>query len=354
MLAAAAGAARREGLPLPIPITLRYPSAPATDESDWQELVVGALALPEWQRLEIGEELDLLGPVSTAVLRRHGVLWPPNSYVAAPLLAEARGGSLLTGIDGDWLFGGWGWARPMAALCGRVRPRPRDALRVAHGLAPAALRQRLLRHRAPLRLPWLRPDAQAAIDRAWASQRVGEPRRFGVWVAWWRRLRYLSATCDGLRLLAGDAGARIVHPLLDGRFLAAVARRGGIAGFGARTAAMRGLFGGLLPDELLARRDKPAFDTAFWGRPTRAFTASWEGEGVDRRLVDERRLREVWGAGSPDFRTATLVQLAWLASAAPSRRPPAPRAAPDRGSPSPRSGDPPIPISGNRQGVVLQ
>ncbi|NUT56362.1 MAG: hypothetical protein HOQ03_10310 [Thermoleophilia bacterium] len=92
VLAVAAAVARREGLPLPVPATLRFPNAAASAETEWQEQVVAHLGLEEWVRLERTDELDCVGPVATECLERHGVLWPSNAHVHAPLFARARGG----------------------------------------------------------------------------------------------------------------------------------------------------------------------------------------------------------------------------------------------------------------------
>src|SRR5687768_3761316 len=48
VLATATRVARREGLPLPLPVTNRFPLAGHTDESHWQELVVRHLGLDDW------------------------------------------------------------------------------------------------------------------------------------------------------------------------------------------------------------------------------------------------------------------------------------------------------------------
>ena len=105
VLAAATRAARREQLPLPIPVTWRPTDAPRAEESAWQEAVVAALQLSDWIRLPTGDDLDFVGPVATDVLRRHGVLHPANAYFHAPLLKEAAGGTLLTGVGGDQVLG---------------------------------------------------------------------------------------------------------------------------------------------------------------------------------------------------------------------------------------------------------
>ena len=64
LLAVAVDLARREGWPLPIPVTLCFSGA-ATEETGWQEMVLRHLRLDDWVRMQIGEELDLLGPLAT-------------------------------------------------------------------------------------------------------------------------------------------------------------------------------------------------------------------------------------------------------------------------------------------------
>ena len=73
------------------------------------------------------------------------------------------------------------------------------------------------------------------------------------------------------------------------------------------------MFGGLVPDDVLARRTKASFDGAFWNRHSRAFAAGWGGGGVDADLVDTDALRREWAQERPDARTFTLLQAAWLA-----------------------------------------
>ncbi len=149
-------------------MTHRFASAD-THESGWQEQVIGHLGLPEWLRIDAGEELGCLGPVATAALRRHGLLWPCNAYFHAPLLDAAAGGSLLTGVGGDEAFGASTWERPLAVLRGAARPRPRDVVRVGFALAPAAVKRPVIRRRLPALAPWLRPDARRAVEAAIAA-----------------------------------------------------------------------------------------------------------------------------------------------------------------------------------------
>ena len=48
VLATAAAVARRESLPLPVPVTLRASEVPSSDEAEWQESVIRHLRLSDW------------------------------------------------------------------------------------------------------------------------------------------------------------------------------------------------------------------------------------------------------------------------------------------------------------------
>jgi Asparagine synthase len=313
VLAAATRAARRHGLELPVPITFRFPDAPMTDESEWQELVVAHLALGEWEIREIGDELDFVGPISGAVLRRHGVLHPSNAFLHLPLLEAARGGSLLTGLGGDHILMAWRGKALADLLAGRRRPAPRDVMRLGYAASPRAVRRVWERHREREGvLPWLRPRPRRAVLALTASERAEEPLLWGRSVGWSALRRELVAGRWSFGLLADDAGALILHPLLERRFLATVAQHGRRWGFGDRTAAMRALLEGALPDALLARPTKARFDEAFWRTHSRAFARAWDGGGVDPGLVDPEALRNEWLKPDPDARSTLLLQSAWL------------------------------------------
>jgi asparagine synthase (glutamine-hydrolysing) len=315
VLALATTVARREGLPDPIPVTHRIVGAPASDERAWQEQVVGHLGLADWIRLEWTDELDAVGPIARAVLRRHGLLWPFNAHFHQPLLDAARGGSLLTGIGGDELFGCAFPSRAAEVLGGRVHPRPRDALRVAYAATPRRLRRSVEARRAPLALPWLTPAGRRAVVAAAADARAGTPHRVLPRMRWMRTQRYLIAGMDSLALLAADSGAAVAHPLADARVWAAAGRAAGPAGFSDRTAGMRRLFGDLLPPAVLARRGKAAFDEVFFAAHARAFALRWdERSGVPAALVDRAELRAQWLAPEPIAQSFLLLQAAWLAS----------------------------------------
>ena len=314
VLAVATAIARREGLPLPIPVTNVFPGAATTDESEWQQSVVSHLGLEDWVRVEHDDDLDCVGPVATDVLRRHGLLFPFNAHFHVPLLRLAAGGSLLTGIGGDEVLSPTSWSRAADVLQCRVRPEPRDILRVGFALAPRVVRRAILRRRLPAATSsWLKPEAQRAFSDAWLTQSATEPLAWPAHVDWVRRLRYLRVGLGSLRLLASDYDAEISHPFLDSGFASALASLSRRERFSSRTTAMRTLFGGLLPKQILERSSKTGFDEAFWGTPSREFAARWDGEGVDGQLVDTDALAAEWASPDPDPRSFLLAQALWLA-----------------------------------------
>jgi hypothetical protein len=314
VLAAATRAARREGLASPVPITLRVPNSRLAEESEWQERIVRHLGLRDWEVRQVGDEMDRLGPFSTAVLRRHGVLYPPNAFLQLPLLEAARGGQLLTGFGGDEVFSTWRWRYHADLLAGRRRPTPRDILRLAYAASPGVVRRRRehRRWRWGEDLSWLRPEpTQIAAELVFAAH-LEQPRSWPRWVDWLMRRRTLSAARWSLSQLAADVGAVLLHPLLDPAFLAAVAKTGGRLGFGDRTAAMRAIFAEALPDASLSLPTKANYDEAFWGCRSREFAARWGGGGVDGELVDPAALRREWLTPKPHGGSAMLLHAAWL------------------------------------------
>ena len=225
VLAVAAAVARREGLPPPIPITHRFPGASGTDESAWQELVIRHVGVDDWLRVEVGSELEAIGPVAASVIARHGILWPCNSYFHDPIFEAAAGGAVLTGIGGDEAFMGSSWDRAVAVLQGRARPVPRDVLRIGLAVAPAAVKRSIARRRIPELLPWLRPAARREVEAWMIAEAAAEP------LSHRRRLRRLLGSpalrlgLQGMRTLAADRDVLTVHPLHDAGFLADAVRR---------------------------------------------------------------------------------------------------------------------------------
>jgi hypothetical protein len=241
---------------------------------------------------------------------------PFTAYAQAPLLREAGGGTLLTGFDGDGLFRGWRWQRVANVCGGHERVRPRDALSIALAAAPRRLRTEWELRHSPLEpQPWLRPEAERAVRRAWSRNRVAEPRRWDRRVEWYAQRRGLVLPRLNTDLVARDEGATLVHPLLEPRFLAAVARAGGAWGAGTRTDWMRSLFADVLPQEVLERPDKADLEGAFWGERSRRFVEEWDGSGVDESAVDVDALRAAWR--DREWLSVALMQVAWLHSLHP-------------------------------------
>lgn len=314
VLAVAGRVARREGLELPIPITHVFPDYPETDEDEWQKLVLRHLRLPDRRRQVFGGEFNLLGPIVRDSIRQHGLIAPAGSHLIVPTLAEASGGSVMTGMDGDGLFNGGSFAQVRAVFLRGERPTLRTPLSIARGLAYRPLRRAVARRRDPWHLGWLRPEAHDQWKALEAAEAATEPLQWNKYVAWWARRRHVIARRQALAVLAQAYDVELVHPLLDARFLGALAQRGGPWGWGRRTAALRALFGRLLPDVLLNRESKADFTRAYWSSDTREFIAGWDGSGLPTDLVDTDALRAVWLEERPDVRTGLLLHAAWAAS----------------------------------------
>lgn len=316
LLAVAARVARRDGLPPPIALTLRWPDVPATDEDGWQRRVIDHVGLPErqWHVMEVGEDLDLLGPVATAMLRRHGLLWPPSAIGVIPMLKAASGGTLVLGDGGDQVLGDWRWSRFGSLAARRRRPVPRDVLSAGLALSPRFLRGAVDRRRRPPHQIWLRPGVYRRYARVAAQDTASEPAHWGDFLGWTSRHRQTTVMAATWRRLAEDTGTALALPFWDLRFLAAMAQIGGRTGLGNRTAAMRAVFADVLPDGVLARSTKAGFTTAYWSGHSRVFAREWDGTGVDPDLVDPERLRAVWRSELPTYGSATPLHAAWLAT----------------------------------------
>jgi asparagine synthase (glutamine-hydrolysing) len=313
ILGVATRAARRAGLPPPIPVTMRFPSAAQTEESDWQELVVNHLGLEDWVRIEPGDELDVVGPAATAALRTHGLLWPPNAHMHVPVLRAAAGGSLLTGIGGDELFAPSRWSRALAVLERRARPRLSDLPHLAHVCSPRPVRHAVHRWRhTPPTAVWLRTAARDEVRRSLLAEAASEPLRWRGRIRRLAGLRYAAVGERSLTALAGDWAVRIEHPFRNLEFLGAVAALPRADRFTSRTDGMRRLFGGILPPELLARPTKAEFGHVLWSGSARALAKRWQGEGVDTELVDPDVLRAVWSGPEPDPGSYLLLQKVFL------------------------------------------
>jgi Asparagine synthase len=313
LLAAATSVARRHGLPDPVPITLRFPDHPRTDERAWQELTIDHLGLSDW--LIIDDELDLeaVGSLAQATLRRDGLYWPPNAHHILPLMERASGGALLTGNGGDELFTPWLWFRVARVRRGRMLPGRVDLKPLAFSLMPAFARRVGYERFSTFALPWLKPAAARELRR-----------RFGADLAYtgsWRAdlesylsSRYREVGQSTFGRLADATNTLLVEPFFEPRYVRGVAGQAARYGFGSRTEAMRTHFGRLLPDAVLQRSDKAVFTEVSVGPSTRAFAEAWDGSGVDRSLVDVEQVRSMWLSERPTLQSLTMLQAAWLAS----------------------------------------
>ncbi|HEU5035704.1 MAG TPA: asparagine synthase-related protein [Nocardioides sp.] len=317
VLAAATALARREGHAPPVPVTRVYPDIPATDESDWQRAVIEHLGLTEWIRLELREgESDLLGPAARAALARRGVLWPPALQSHGVVFDHLRGGHLLTGEGGDAVLG----ARrvtPVAGLRQRRRPDRRLLAYSAQSVLPRVARRTFARRlaRTSVQHRWLRPAAFERHVRLLTADATAEP--LGYCAATWSitHQRSFVTIRHNHTVAAAEYGVRASDPLLDPRFVAALAHAGGRLGFPGRTATMQALFSDVLPSTVLHRSSKASFNRAHAGAATREFARGWDGSGVDEALVDADRLRAVWLSDTPTMATGVLLHQAWLADA---------------------------------------
>lgn len=324
VLALAAHVARREGLPLPIPFTRRFAHAPATDEAEWQHLVIDHLRLPHWERMVVTEELDLVGPYARRVLLACGVVAPAPLYAALPSFDRARGGTRITGEGGDEILGS---RRVTALRRARQEPltnllRPRPARRALEPITPSVIRRSVWRRRlgADLELPWLRSSAREQVLDRIARHLASEP------LDWRRSLNWhLAATSTQMlahnsSVLASLYDVTVLDPFLHPSFVASWAREGGFFGVADRTEALRALVPDLLPDAVLSRQSKATFNTGYFTGTSRQFASEWSGRGVDLGMVDPERLVEEWRHPRPSAQSFALLQTAWLADHGGDRR----------------------------------
>jgi hypothetical protein len=284
------------------------------NEHEWQKLVLDHLQITRWHRIPIAGELDLVGPYARRHLLRDGLLFPANAHSVVPMLEAAGDRCLIVGLGGDELLTPQQWRKVHDLLGRRRRPERRDLVRLAAGGVPRGIRG-FVRPSCAKDLEgmvWLRPAAKSRLDRL---VRTG----FEEPVLWGSAIRYVAARRDvvlpfrAMRHLAQARGDRVEAPLLDSEFVGALARVGGPGGWGGRTAIMDSLARDLLPANVVGRTSKAYFNRVFFGEESRAFAASWSGRGLDETLVDPEALRREWLSEIPDFRTALLLQSAWLA-----------------------------------------
>jgi asparagine synthase (glutamine-hydrolysing) len=278
---------------------MRFPHLEDSVEDEWQERVVRHLGLTDWQIIEPGPGLGFLGSVAVDVLETSGLVWPPNAHFMMPSVRSAAGGSVLTGAFGDEIF----TEDPRRSSARRSRyeslPRSlRDVARVAVTAGPRRVRSWDARRRLRvLPLPvWLTDQAGDTVRTGLADLAAVAPLRWDHAAITFPRLRYQNAGVAALEALGSLTDTVVTAPLGDARFVAAVANEAGKLGFTDRTAAMRRLFGHLLPDEVLSRSTKASFGRALWGPEAAEFAEAWDGSGIPEDLAEAEVLRATWRA----------------------------------------------------------
>lgn len=302
VLAAAAHAARLHGLREPIPVTLRFSAAPLADEAAWQELVIEHLRLRDWVKLPIADELDFVGPVARAAYAAHGLQFPANAHCHAPMLDLATGGSLVAGVGGDHILGGWRWGGRPSGL------RQRLVRAAAIRLPPTGRARAAALRASPAASNHLSVAARRRVARLDAADAVREPTTWARRLPWQARRRFRALSTRSLTRSALARDVRFAAPLLDDGFLAALGSAGEREGFRTRTDAM-GAFADLLPQAVRERRTKAWFGEALWSEPSRAAGRSHAESGPPLgEPVDELALVRLWTGRSIDTRTALLLQ----------------------------------------------
>ena len=313
LLAVATRLARREGFADPLPATVHSAFA-ENDEAEWQELVIRHIGLKEWHRIEIEHELEIVGDVAAAALRRRGVAYPFNAHYVPYAVTGTAARSLVFGLDGDGLLGEYLWMGFKEVLTRERRPTRMDIDRVLLAAAPRAARQMWAARRLPVEVPWLRDAARRTVAQTLQRQAFAEPVSWPHRLAWYARDPGVGAAFEAVTDDLAHLGVRGCAPFWDARVIAAMARDGGLLGYGSRTRAMRAIFGEILPDRVNARPGKASFEDVFWGPKTKDFIAAWDGTGLDEALIDPGVLRRCWRARHWPGWTALPLQAAWLAA----------------------------------------
>lgn len=312
VLAMAVDAARRLGVRAPIPVTAVYPGDEQSDETEWQHLVLDHLGISERVVLTIADERSTLGDLALRHLRSRGLVWPEAVHTQPAFFEQLDAGTILTGEGGDAFIEGRRITPLYLAL--RRRRVPSAALLGAAvgALAPSMLVRRRARrtYSDPELLPWLRPAAREVLAADEVALRGPLRWDASTWAIFDQRTTRLGL--DNAVVSAAEYGLRMRHPIAEAEVIAALAREGGRWGFRGRTNLFRMLGSDLLPDAVLARRSKAAFNASRWGERERVFAHDYTGGAFDPTFIDEERLREVWLSDRAHPVSFFLAQIAWL------------------------------------------
>lgn len=312
ILSLAANQARLHGLSQPIPVTLRVPGSAAADERRWQELVVRHAGLDDWQIIDLGDELDIVGPLARDVAERCGLVPPFNLHFHAPIAELAKGGTLLTGSGGDELLAPR--TRPLLsrAVFQRKRPAGRELGLFLGEAAPAWLRKhRVLPPGLRDELSWITDAAYAQLSASLSRDLARQPLAWDRGVPVWARGRVAEVMRESLGSLAAMYGCRIVNPFVEPTILSACSALYRGAGPPGRATALRDLAGDVLPDVLPRRRSKASFEDALFTERARSFAEAWTGRmPVAGKLIDADRLQAEWQQELPVGNAYALMQAA--------------------------------------------
>ena len=310
LLALALHLARQHGLPEPVPVTVRHPEAPESDETWWQELVVEHLRPRDHIVLEFRTEQRLLGDAAVAALERHGPVWPESVQLHGAIYRHLDRGTIVTGEGGDAFLTGHRMGAIRDGLMLR-RPRRRNIRGAMHAARPASRRRRELDTQVgEFTPPWLSPPAAVEYRRQ-AVAMSADPLRWDVATRSLLRTRPMSVFIANVEAAITEFGSRPLTPFTDPLFVEALANEAGPFGWGSRTAIFRRLFHDVLPDRVLRRTSKASFNSTRWGPEERAFAAAWDGTGLDPDWIDAEELREAWLADDPHPAADFLLHVAW-------------------------------------------
>jgi hypothetical protein len=314
VLAVATAVARREDLPLPVPVTAQYPDQPESDESEWQALVLRHLGIEEQIVVTVHDERSFLSATCRDSLARRGLLWPAAVQSQPVLFKDLPSGAhVLTGEGGDGILAP-ARGTPWHLLAASRRRPSRALLRAAvESLEPhRAHAARLLRDEGFGRATaWLATPARVELARDSAIARG--PLRWDRSKRHLLTLRTTHLALHNTSAGAAESGLTMSHPIADPGFVAALAADGGARGFRGRTDTFRRLAADLLPDVVLARTTKARFNASRWSDTERDFARDWDGSGVDPELVDVEVLRREWLSESPVPTSKFLLHAAWCA-----------------------------------------
>jgi Asparagine synthase len=312
VLALAVHVARRRDAPLPIPVTLRFPGHPESDESRWQSMVVDHLALTEWIVID-RPDADVLDPAITDLLTARGLFYPSQIGSYLPIMAASAGGVVLTGEGGDESFGGWQFRPAMHPMQWGPRSAAK-AMAVATLIHGHAAAKHWYRRRSQSQM-WLTDLGRHGVESALDDAAEVEPLGWRSYLAWSFARRAWHLAQHTLDAVGEASQCRIVHPLAEPTLLAALASSWPRRGPADRTDVMRAVVGDLLPQAIVEREGKAVLASVFIGDRSKAFIEQWDGSGVDAEWVDIPALRQVWARRYPYAGSFNLLHQAWLAKA---------------------------------------